>query len=172
MNTKIAIISDSHGKKEYLKLVLAHLKEQGVQYLLHAGDICKGDDLELLHGFGVPYTCVFGNNDGHLISLSDHYNIKQEPSYFKIKETTFKMMHLPFYMSPDSDIVVSGHTHIFEHSYNGKTLYINPGEICAREKPRIEFVILEVSAEQYKILYNYFTKDDLVLHNEEFIYEK
>lgn len=172
MNTKIAIISDSHGKKEYLKLVLAHLERQGVQYLLHAGDICKGDDLELLHDFGVPYTCVFGNNDGHLISLSDHYNIKQEPSYFKIEDSTFKMMHLPFYMSPDSDIVVSGHTHIFEHSYNGKTLYINPGEICAREKPRIEFVILEISDKQYKILYNYFTKDDLVLHKEEFIYEK
>ncbi|QOG12257.1 metallophosphoesterase family protein [Arcobacter sp. FWKO B] len=172
MNTKIAIISDSHGKREYLKLVLDQLKKQGIQYLLHAGDICKGDDLELLHNMQVPYTCVFGNNDGHLISLSDHYNIKQEPSYFKIEDTTFKMMHLPFYMSPDSDVVVSGHTHIFEHSFNGKTLYINPGEICAREKPRIEFVILEISQRNYKIEYNYFDIPAMLLHKEEFIYER
>ncbi|MCK9338247.1 MAG: YfcE family phosphodiesterase [Arcobacteraceae bacterium] len=172
MNTKIAIISDSHGKREYLKLVLAHLKEEGIHYLLHAGDISKGDDLELLHNFGVPYVCVFGNNDNHLLSLSSHYNIKQEPTYFKIEDSTFKMMHLPFYMSPDSDVVVSGHTHIFEHSYNGKTLYINPGEICAREKPRIEFVILEISQKEYKVAYNYFEVSSMLLHKEEFIYER
>jgi len=172
MNTKIAIISDSHGKREYLKLVLNELRNQNVQYILHAGDICKGEDLELIHNMKVPYTSVFGNNDNHLLSLSNHYNIKKEPSYFKINDTTFKMMHLPFYMTPDSDVVVYGHTHIFEHSFNGKTLFINPGEVCAREKQKIEFVILEISDKRYKILYNYFTKDDLVLHKEEYIYEK
>jgi hypothetical protein len=112
------------------------------------------------------------NNDYSLVELSNHYNIKKEPSYFKIENTTFKMMHLPFYMTPDSDVVVYGHTHIFEHNFNGKTLFINPGEVCAREKPRIEFVILQISEESYKIEYNYFKKEDLSLHKEEYIYEK
>lgn len=172
MSIKIGILSDSHTRLDYLKLVLTQMQEEGINYLLHAGDLCKQEALGLIKSLNIPYTCVFGNNDYSLVELANHYNIKKEPSYFKIENTTFKMMHLPFYMTPDSDVVVYGHTHIFEHNFNGKTLFINPGEVCAREKPRIEFVILQISEESYKIEYNYFKKEDLSLHKEEYIYEK
>lgn len=172
MSIKIGILSDSHTRLDYLKLVLKQMQEEGINYLLHAGDLCKQEALELVKSLNIPYTCVFGNNDYGLIEFANIYNIKKEPSYFKIQNSTFKMMHLPFYMTPDSDVVVYGHTHIFEHNFNGKTLFINPGEVCAREKPRIEFVILQIDEKSYKLEYNYFTKDDLVLHQEEYIYEK
>ena len=172
MSIKIGILSDSHTRLDYLKLVLKQMQEEGINYLLHAGDLCKQEALELVKSQNLPYTCVFGNNDYGLIEFANIYNIKKEPSYFKIQNSTFKMMHLPFYMTPDSDVVVYGHTHIFEHNFNGKTLFINPGEVCAREKPRIEFVILQIDEKSYKLEYNYFTKDDLVLHQEEYIYEK
>lgn len=172
MSIKIGILSDSHTRLDYLKLVLKQMQEEGINYLLHAGDLCKQEALELVKSQNLPYTCVFGNNDYGLIEFANIYNIKKEPSYFKIQNSTFKMMHLPFYMTPDSDVVVYGHTHIFEHNFNGKTLFINPGEVCAREKPRIEFVILQIDEESYKLEYNYFKKEDLSLHKEEYIYEK
>ncbi len=73
-------------------------------------------------------------------------------------------MHLPFYMTPDTNIVISGHTHIFEHQYINNTLFLNPGEICAREKNLTECVLLEITQNhkipqlrrgQYIIEYNY-----------------
>ncbi|MCK9161662.1 MAG: metallophosphoesterase family protein [Arcobacteraceae bacterium] len=172
MSIKIGVISDSHLKLDYFSLVLSKLKEENVDYILHAGDICDKRALDLLSSLDIPYRVVFGNNDYHLIEESHNYNITKEPSYFKINNTTFKMMHLPYYMSADSDVVIFGHTHIFEHLYNGKTLYLNPGEVCARQKPKIEFVILYIDEKTYKICYHYYNKEDLSLYKKEIIYEK
>ncbi len=47
-------------------------------------------------------------------------------------------------MSADADMVVSGHTHVFEASLNSGTLFINSGEVCAREKPLTECAVVEV----------------------------
>ena len=61
-------------------------------------------------------------------------------------------MHLPYHLIPDVDIVIFGHTHIFEKKdYKNKTLFINPGEVCAREKPLIECVKLEIKENEYII---------------------
>ena len=41
-------------------------------------------------------------------------DLVQEPHYFKLAKTKFKLMHLPFFMSPDSEVVIYGHTHAFD----------------------------------------------------------
>ena len=64
-------------------------------------------------------------------------------------------MHIPNHMSPDSDIIIFGHTHIFEHQYVNNTLYLNPGELCAREKDLTECVLLTITEDKYTIEYNY-----------------
>ncbi len=99
-----------------------------------------------------------------LIPLSSKYKIEQEPYYFKIKETSFKLMHLPYYMTGDCDVVISGHTHIFETEYNNGTLFVNPGEVCAREKPKIECVLLEINDNEYII--NYYSRN---INEKEFV---
>ena len=40
---------------------------------------------------------------------------------------------------------------MFECDYKNKTLFINPGEICARRKPLIECVKLEIKENEYII---------------------
>ncbi len=152
---RLGILSDSHTKVEYQKEAITRLKEFDISYLIHAGDLCVEENLEALENSGLPYISVFGNNDYSLLGVAHKYNIKKEPYYFKIKDTTFKLMHLPFYMSGDSDIVISGHTHIFEQEFINETLFINPGEVCAREKPLIECVVLEIKENKYIITYNY-----------------
>ena len=152
---KIGILSDSHRKPSYQDEAIKRLKEFDISYLIHAGDLCMEENLKSLENSGLKYISVFGNNDYPLLGLSAKYNIKKEPYYFKIKDTTFKLMHLPFYMSGDSDIVISGHTHIFEQEFINNTLFINPGEVCAREKPLIECVVLEINENKYIITYNF-----------------
>ncbi len=155
MSIKIAILSDSHRKVDLTLQAIEHLKNKGASYLVHAGDLEIEENLKLLKNADLPYVSVFGNNDIRLVPLQDNYKIYQEPYYFKIKDFKFKLMHLPFYMKPDSDIVISGHTHYFESSYINDTLFLNPGEVCARNKNLTECVLLEITKNQYIIEYNY-----------------
>lgn len=150
---KVGILSDSHHKVDYTKEVIEFLKSKDAQYLIHAGDLCTEDNLKLLEESNLVYVSVFGNNDMSLIPLQNKYTIKQEPYHFKIKDTTFKLMHMPYYINGDSDVVIFGHTHIFESEYKEGTLFLNPGEVCAREKPKVECVLLEINENEYIIKY-------------------
>ena len=169
---KIGILSDSHLKSDYTKEVIDFLKEINSEYLVHAGDLCIEKNLQLLEESKLKYVSVFGNNDRNLLQLSSKYNIKQEPYYFQIKDTKFKLMHLPYYLTPDSDVVIFGHTHMFEQDYKNKTHFVNPGEVCAREKPFIECVQLEIKENEY-IISRYFKKiNEKNFKKEEYIYER
>lgn len=150
---KIGILSDTHKKKRLAREVVEHLKIMGAEFLVHAGDIVEEDTLELLKNSGLRYIAVYGNNDAHLASLHNNYNLVQEPYYFKLANTKFKLMHLPFYLSPDADIVIFGHTHIFECDYKNNTLFLNPGEACARNKSLCECAMLEVSSKSLNVTY-------------------
>lgn len=169
---KIGILSDSHFKSDYTKDVIDFLKDKGSEYLIHAGDLCTEENLKLLEESELKYVSVFGNNDSNLLSLVNKYNIRQEPYYFKIKDIKFKLMHMPFYLNGDSDIVIFGHTHIFESDYKNKTLFINPGEVCAREKPRIECVFLEINENEYIISYYFKDINKNFYEKEEYKYER
>ena len=125
---KIGILSDTHSKVKKAKASLDLLIENGAEFLVHAGDIGEKETLELLKNSGKRYVAVYGNNDAHLVQYHNNYNLVQEPYYFKIANTKFKLMHLPYYLSADSDVVIFGHTHQFEHKYQNNTLFLNPGE--------------------------------------------
>jgi len=142
---KIGLLSDSHRKTELHQEVINHLLACGANYLLHAGDLEIKEHLDILETSGVPYICVYGNNDTLLIPLYGKYYIYREPHYFKIEELKFKMMHYPYYLNGDVDVVIYGHTHRFEVSMNGEILFINPGEVCARDTGVVSCVMLEIS---------------------------
>jgi uncharacterized protein len=155
-SVKIGIISDSHTKTARATKAIDMLLEKGVEFFIHAGDIVEEDTLEYLKNTKKHYIAVYGNNDAHLVNVHNKYNLVQEPYYFKLAETSFKLMHLPFYMSNDTDVVIFGHTHKFEVEYKGETLYLNPGEVCARNKPLSECVLLNITPEKFDV--QYFTR--------------
>ena len=148
---KIGIISDTHTKYKKAQKALEMLLKNGAEFIVHAGDICEVETLELLKNCGKRYVAVYGNNDAHLVPHHNDYNLVQEPYYFKLADTTFKLMHLPFYMTPDTEVVLFGHTHQFQSEFNNGTLFLNPGEICARNKPFSECTMLEVSEDMFKV---------------------
>lgn len=150
---KIGIISDSHSKINRAAKAIDMLLSLGAEFFIHAGDIVEKETLDYLVKSGKRYIAVYGNNDAHLVHLHNKYNLVQEPYYFKLAQTTFKLMHLPFYMSNDTDIVIFGHTHKFSVEYKGETLFLNPGEVCARNKPLSECVLLEISPEEFDVKY-------------------
>jgi len=155
---KLGILSDSHTKTNLHKDAIEHLLSNGAEYLIHAGDIILEEHLQMLEDAPVPYICVYGNNDTSLIPLYGQYKMYREPHYFNINELKLKLMHMPYYMNADVDIVISGHTHMFECSLNNETLFINSGEVCAREKPLTECAVVEVSYDKNYSVTHYFKK--------------
>jgi hypothetical protein len=142
---KIGLLSDTHTKKGRSQKAIDHLVSQGAEFLIHAGDIVKPEILDQLKNSGVRYVAVYGNNDANLIEYHTKYNLAQEPHYFKLGGVNFKLMHLPFYMNADAEVIIFGHTHVFECDFKNRTLFLNPGEVCARDKPFSSCAMLETS---------------------------
>ena len=169
---KIGIISDTHSKVKKAQEALDMLLENGAEFIIHAGDIGEYETLELLENCDKRYVAVYGNNDAHLVQYHNKYNLVQEPYYFKLAETTFKLMHLPFYMTPDTEVVISGHTHQFHSDFVKGTLFLNPGESCARNKPISECAMLEVKEKKLKVTYYTKDKNDTMFKSKKFSYER
>ncbi len=150
---KIGVLSDTHTKVKKSQQNIDILIQNGAEFLIHAGDIGTVDTLEQLNSCGLRYVAVYGNNDAHLHSVHNKYNLVQEPHYFKLANTKFKMMHLPFYMNADAEIVIFGHTHMFECDFKKGTLFLNPGETCARNKDLSECAMLEVTDNVFNVTY-------------------
>ena len=172
---RIGIISDTHSKVELARDALTTLIKDGAEFIIHAGDIVELQTLDMLQDCGLRYVAVYGNNDAHLASYHEKYNLVQEPHYFKLANIKFKLMHLPFYMAPDAEIVIFGHTHEFEADFKNGTLFLNSGEVCARSKPVSECAMLEVSSETFLVTYYTKTiksKKDKKFKKQHFSYER
>lgn len=169
---KIGIISDTHKKIKRAKIALDMLLDDGAEFIVHAGDIVEPDILDLLKDCGKKYVAVYGNNDSHLVQFHNEYNLVQEPHYFKIAQTKFKLMHLPYYMSPDADVVIFGHTHEFEADFKNNTLFLNPGEACARNKPFSECAMLEVDKKEFRVTYYSRPKKEENVKKQYFSYQR
>ena len=150
---RIGILSDTHSKVKRAKESLEFLISEGAEFIVHAGDVCEYETLQLLKNCGKKYVCVYGNNDSHLAEFHNEFNLVQEPHYFKLAETSFKLMHLPYYFTPDTEVILFGHTHDFHSEFINGTLFLNPGESCARNKPLSECVMLEVKKSKFKVTY-------------------
>ncbi len=152
---KIGIISDTHKKPGRAKKAIDLLLSKNIEFMLHAGDIVRVEVLEYLEK-KIRYVAVLGNNDHHLYSVIDKYNLVTEPYYFKLANKTWKLMHYPKYMFPlETDIIVYGHTHDVDISYNGKNLILNPGEVCARDHGFSTCMTLDIEPHKYIVTLYY-----------------
>ncbi|WP_457598031.1 metallophosphoesterase family protein [Hydrogenimonas sp.] len=148
----IGILSDTHKKVGRARRVIDMLLDNGAQFLIHAGDIGREEVLAHMERSGLPYAAVLGNNDRKLAGLTERYHLFKEPHYFTIGTVSFKLMHHPWYLSPDSDIVIFGHTHKFSlECRRDRRLFLNPGEACARNKPVSEAALLKIDTDAWEI---------------------
>ena len=116
---KIGIISDTHDllRPEVLSAL------NGSAAILHAGDICHQDIIDVL-GKIAPVYVVRGNNDRE---WAEHIPLFLDFEIVGLQVfMTHKKTDLPDALSP-FDLVVFGHSHKYEESHRGKTLLLNPG---------------------------------------------
>lgn len=148
---KIGILSDTHKKLGRAKKVIDMLQSNEVDYIIHAGDIVQIEVLEYINSKNINYKAVYGNNDRHLLQYQDKFNLVVEPHYFYLKEKKIKLMHRPYYMGNDADITIFGHTHEVHTELKNNNLFLNPGEVCARDSDYSNFLILDIKSNKYKL---------------------
>jgi putative phosphoesterase len=154
---KIGIISDSHDHHANVLKAVEILKNEQVQYILHAGDIVSPFTAK---AFGevknAKFIAVFGNNDGekHLLKTTIESfggEIHRDPYHGQIAGKKIFMTHKPSILdeaiaSGKYDIVVYGHTHFKDIRTVGKTLIINPGEATDWLSGKGQLVILDTES--------------------------
>lgn len=118
---KVGILSDTHGvfREEWTARLLE------CDYLIHAGDISTKACYEKFGKLGIPVYMVRGNCD-----VGSWARYLPEFLSVKIGGKIFFIVHnradLPFDLT-EADVVVFGHTHLFEHTERFGKIFLNPG---------------------------------------------
>ena len=161
----IGAISDSHDNLPQIEKAVKILNEQKVGLVLHAGDYVAGFVIPKLSKLNCPLIGVFGNNDG------DHELLKK-----RFSETTNCTIHDRFTQvtiegyriallhghetellgtiidSGYFDAVIHGHSHNIGVERKGKTLAINPGELCGYLSGKSTLALLDTLKHDAKII--------------------
>jgi len=140
---RIGIMGDTHDHIPRIRKAVEALTREGVEIVLHTGDFIAPFVIPEIAKVNVPVVGVFGNNDGDcplLLARCREEGNMEIRGYFaeleydgqKIallhghdRERLAGCMECGLY-----DLVVYGHTHRSAITRTGKSLCINPGEVC------------------------------------------
>lgn len=136
---KLGIISDTHDNLDIARSAIEFLESQGVDKVIHCGDIVAPFTAELFETDSFDFYAVRGNNDGE-------WNLKQTVEEFgefynNIAELELSGNAIAVYHGTEEEIVESlvesgnydyvlrGHTHEKKLDEREGTIEINPGGI-------------------------------------------
>jgi putative phosphoesterase len=139
----IGLISDTHDRLPIIEKAIKRLNDENVELVLHAGDYVAPFVIPLFKNLKAKLIGVFGNNDGDHDLLkkrfSENKNLEIRGRFAMITADGLKIALLhgdeeellkALIESGGFDAVVHGHAHTVSAHREGKTLVINPGEVC------------------------------------------
>lgn len=139
---KIGIIADTHDRLPLLDKAVKRLNEEKVGLVLHAGDYIAPFVVPHFKPLKADLIGVFGNNDGDRELLKKKFTelkaqIRGKFANVAVEGLSIAMLHgdeeelLRSLIKVEShDVIIHGHTHEAKTYRKGKTLVINPGEVC------------------------------------------
>ena len=139
----IGAISDTHDNLPLIEKAVKILNDQKVGLVLHAGDYVAGFVIPKFKQLNCNLIGVFGNNDGDHELLKKRFsetsNCAIHDHFGTITVSGFRIALLhgegtellnAIVNSGYFDAVIHGHSHYKSIECKGKTLAINPGELC------------------------------------------
>ena len=161
----IGAISDSHDNLPQVKKGVQFLNEQKVQLVLHAGDYVAGFVVPQLAKLSCNLIGVFGNNDGDHELLKKRFSettnctVKDRFAQITLEGYRIALLHghevellNAVVDSGYFDAVIHGHSHNFSVQRRGKTLAVNPGELCGYLTGKSTVAVLDTAANEAKIV--------------------
>jgi hypothetical protein len=139
----VGLIADTHDCLPMVDKAVKKLNESNVELVLHAGDYVAPFVIPKFKDLKAKLIGVFGNNDGDREFLkkrfSEYEGLEVRGNFAEIVVDGVKIALLhgheeellrALVNSEGFDVVVHGHTHKAEVYWKGRTLVVNPGEVC------------------------------------------
>jgi putative phosphoesterase len=139
----IGLISDTHDNLPMIEKAISRLNEEKVELVLHAGDYVAPFVIPKFKALKCKLIGVFGNNDGDHELLRKRFSettnctIRGRFAEINVEGFVIALLHgdeselLNAVASHGGfDAVVHGHSHANVSMNMGKTLVVNPGEVC------------------------------------------
>ena len=150
---KAGILSDSHDERDLAERGLSLFRGEGVEVIVHLGDVCRPATILAFRESGIPLVGVFGNNDSDREGLqaATANAFRPGPHSVEIGGRRVLMAHSFDELQEEIgeggkyDLILFGHTHRPLTMRIGRALILNPGEACGflSGKPTCAVVDLE-----------------------------
>lgn len=161
----IGLMSDTHDCLPMVEKAVEKLNEQEVALVLHAGDYVAPFVVPRFRDLKAKLIGVFGNNDGDRELLkkrfSENEKMELHGNFAEIYVGSVKIALLhggeeellkALIDTQGFDIVVYGHTHKVEVYRKGKTLVVNPGEVCGYITGKSTIALLDTEKLEVKTI--------------------
>jgi uncharacterized protein len=161
----IGAISDTHDNLPQIEKAVKYLNEQNVGLVLHAGDYVAGFVVPKFRRLNCKLIGVFGNNDGDHELLKKRFsettNCTIHDRFTSIEVEGYKIALLhgeeiellnAIIESGYFNSVIHGHSHNKSIENKGKTIAINPGELCGYLTGKSTLALLDTDKHEAKII--------------------
>lgn len=161
----IGLIADTHDNLPMVDEAVRKLNEERVQLVLHAGDYVAPFVIPRFKGLRAKLIGVFGNNDGDHELLKKRFSedskleIRGNFAEITVEGLKIALLHgenkelLNALVESDCfDVVVHGHNHQSSVYRKGRTLAINPGEVCGYLSGKSTLALFDTDKKEAKII--------------------
>jgi len=160
----VGLIADTHDCLPFIDKAVERLNQEKIDLVLHAGDYIAGFSVQHLKPLKAPLIGIFGNNDGDHELLQKKFkelgaDLRGRFAEVMVDGLRIAMLHgeeeelLNSLTNAEShDVIVHGHTHEAKINRKGKTLIVNPGEVCGYLSGKSTIAILNTETLEVKII--------------------
>jgi putative phosphoesterase len=153
---KVLVVSDNHGSREELQLLVERHKNE-VESLIHCGDSEFDFDAEEMLPFQVRVrgNCDFDDRypDELVQTVGDKTIFATHGHLYNVKMTLMKLHYKA--QEEQADLVCFGHSHEVLTVFEEGTLFLNPGSVKLPRKPTIQtYAIVEWANNMVQVTYH------------------
>jgi putative phosphoesterase len=160
----VGLIADTHDCLPMVEKAVKKLNDEGVGLVLHAGDYVAPFVIPRFKELKAKLIGVFGNNDGDKELLKkrfseNNFDLRGNFTEIIVDDVKIALLHgseeellKALINSGSFHIIVHGHTHKVEVYSKGKTLIVNPGEVCGYLTGKSTIAILDTESREVKII--------------------
>jgi hypothetical protein len=162
---KVGLISDTHDRLPMVDKAIKVFNDENVELVLHAGDYVSPFVIPRFKELKARFVGVFGNNDGdheflkRKFSEDKHLEIRGSFARLVLGDAKIALLHGSDEELLDAlidsggfDVIVHGHAHEAKIYRKGKTLIVNPGEVCGYLTGRSTIALLDTERLEARIV--------------------
>jgi hypothetical protein len=161
----VGLVADTHDRLPMVEKAVKRLNEENVGLVLHAGDYVAPFVVPKFKDLQAKLIGVFGNNDGDRELLkrrfSEYKGLEIRGNFAEVVIDGLKIALLhgddegllrALVESGGFDVVVHGHVHKAEVYRKGKTLVVNPGEVCGYLSGKSTIALFDTVKREAKVV--------------------